>query len=147
MRPFLGSKLAWPIVRATMTAAVLAVWMALAPGASAHSQIHDFAAMGSPHQDAVPSVSRDATAITTAYFLRVGSMAVNEHCPEPGHDRADHIGCCAGMASCVSGCGAMMVPEEGPSLPAGKAILPVSTMPVSTGVKILPSDPPPRASI
>ncbi len=147
MRSFLGTKVAWPIVRATNNMAVRAVWMAHAPGANAHAEIHHFEAVGSPHQNALPSVSPHPAAIAAAYYLSAGPKALDDPCPEPGHDHADHIGCCGGMASCVSGGGAVIVPEEGPNLPPGSAILHFPIMPMSMGVKILPSDPPPRASI
>src|SRR5260370_15208929 len=72
----------------------------------------------------------------------------DESCPEDSDDgHADHIGCCGGVVSCASGCGAAIPPDEPLQLSALKAALACSMTPVSVGAGTTRTDPPPLTSI
>jgi len=72
----------------------------------------------------------------------------DESCPEDSDDgHADHIGCCGGIVSCASGCGAAIPPEAPLQLSVPKAALACSMTAVSFGAGTVPADPPPRAFI
>ncbi len=146
MVPLRGLKACWCIAKATLAMAVVATSLVFASGAHAHSATHTVAALGpSPGQGNPVSIDLGTSAMPQ--IISVSWQASDDSCPEPAHDRADHIGCCSGSGSCVSAAGALIAPDQGPNLPPHMTVLHASPTPVPLGIKIIPADPPPRALI
>lgn len=141
-----GLKASWSVVKATVLMAVVAASLGLASSVQAHPAAHALAPVGGPPgQGTDAAVERGATTAAAPHVMSAIWQVSDDSCPEPGHDHDDHIGCCAGSGSCVSGPGALIVPDQGPNLPPHKTVLHGSLMPVSLGIKVIPTDPPPRA--
>src|SRR5260370_28110817 len=60
-------------------------------------------------------------------------------CPTDSDDgHADHIGCCGGIVSCASGCGAAIPPEEPFQLSAPSPPFACSMVPWVSGARTIP---------
>src|SRR5260221_14200321 len=116
-------------MKAAKLLSALMVLFAFAPNAMAHSPHHASSgisvaapAFGDSVHPAVPPSETVAAAYVQSASWKFADP--DGSCPTDSDDgHADHIGCCGGIVSCASGCGAAIPPERPLQLSSPRAAL------------------------
>ena len=158
MRPLLGADIVRRMLKAAMLLVALSAPLTLTPAASAHNSLNTNVSLSTStaaDQDGSrPLAASDIDAGGTTYIQSAAWTPADAYdsCPNgPGRSHSDHSDCCASIvccvASCVSACGAMSLPEDPMNFLSGETALPSATTLLSDGIDTIPTDPPPRLSI
>jgi hypothetical protein len=139
----------WRIAKAMFRIfAVFAVWMTLAPQVSAMAHDHGSHGAGAPSHHAVSILDDDSTGSRAQHVENRSAGNASDPClPAHAGHPAGHPGCCAGIASCVSGCGAAILADDMPILVGIQDSSTALTAWSSVGFDAAPEDPPPRSPI
>jgi hypothetical protein len=132
-------------MKAVMLLIALSVSFVAAPNALAHGSHYAGYASSTA---AAAFGDRVHPAVAAPEIVAAAFADPDGSCPSDSEDgHADHTGCCGGIVSCASGCGAAIAPEEPSQLSAPKAALVCSMTAVALGAGTGPADRPPRSFI